>query len=765
MSEPPVSQTPPSVAQQPRTAWSQVGFGVHVVTAFASLFWLGEHVLLVASTTPSKPGFYLWGMATGLFLVLLIAGVAGLLVGLVWAVSIRDRGSLEVLRLGRDRLADWLAEGETDAHAERLARALAWLLPIAMAAVAMWFASRTTAIAVRRSANVAWVVASLGIAQFALVLLLRTFCYRLSAKAIGWVRRVPVLRAVVEHTWIAGLVTAGAGLTAIAVVGYVARATLASLPWRQVLLAWWAGNVALLIGVLMERPSRSRVLSVVRRVAWYVVVVGLGVVGYFSPAATGDLRIAVRKPYSSSGALDLVRRLTDLDGDGVISGFGDGDCAPLDPTRFRGAVEIAGNGVDENCDGKDLKVASYLAWGKADYAFKPRPSAQPPIVLITVDALAARHLQPWGAKRNAAPKLNAWFEKSVVFEHCFGQGPSTRLSMPALFTSRYDTEIRRKNQRRIPLTLVDKGNYTIAEYLRDAGYETRGVVSDVRLGNGRWRGIGQGFKSVDMSPIKQRGHNSPAVTDSALGIIREPRDAPLFLWVHYFDVHPPLTRAKNAPNYGPTQRDIYDGELHGMDAEIGRLLDAIESELKSEALVIFTADHGYGFDKPRHSLKGYGYDLNTITLHVPLAIHGKWFKPRSVETLVSLMDVFPTISNIVPGTRPHKFRGYSLIPEITGQGAPRPQMLYHLFYLAEKIRRNSEPLARVGVRSAEFNLELDRVDGVVQAWRWQDDYEERDNVWDSEGENTRALTQMKDLADSFAIEFSKKRKGSKMKSK
>ncbi|MFQ6038815.1 MAG: sulfatase [Candidatus Aminicenantales bacterium] len=102
---------------------------------------------------------------------------------------------------------------------------------------------------------------------------------------------------------------------------------------------------------------------------------------------------------------------------------------------------------------------------------------------------------------------------------------------------------------------------------------------------------------------------------------------------------------------------------------IGGLVDGLkELGLYERALIVFTSDHGEEFYE--HKGWGHGHSLYDESLKVPLIIKfpGGEYRGRRVESIVSLVDVFPTILDFLNLSDPQGLRdGRSLLPLIEGK--------------------------------------------------------------------------------------------------
>jgi len=231
-------------------------------------------------------------------------------------------------------------------------------------------------------------------------------------------------------------------------------------------------------------------------------------------------------------------------------------------------------------------------------------------------------------------------------------------------------------------------------------------------------------QETDWQSYDQNQRSAAGVTDAALRWVAQTGDDRVFLFVHYFDPHasysppPPYDRlytaaggprsstfddldlairaqqnriAPPAPGFvgairqglsrpliegangDPLPSDaalaaLYAGEVSYLDEQVGRLLEGLQSAgLLDQAIVILTADHGETFWE-HGDFWNHGLCLYQTTLRVPLIIRmpGEAAAPADVEVPVSLIDVMPTLLELLELDPPAGVEGVSLRPALEG---------------------------------------------------------------------------------------------------
>ena len=294
----------------------------------------------------------------------------------------------------------------------------------------------------------------------------------------------------------------------------------------------------------------------------------------------------------------------------------------------------------------------------------------PNVILLAVDTLRADHMSGWGYFRPTTPNIDALAEKAIRFKRAQANSSWTAPSFYSMLTAQY------------PAVLGFWGNFhprvddrflCLAELLQNAGYRTKGIISNTYL-MANVGGIDQGFEEYDESCVGLEP-SSPRLTELALDYIDEHKKEPFFLFVHWQDPHYPWYLQKDFdyyPEYKGRVKDgdsignlhaliptikpedikrieaLYDSNIAFMDLHVGLILDRLKQlDLYDNTLIIFTADHGEDFLEKNyfHLWLGHSRKLFQEYVHVPFIIKPpQWDRKVEVNEFVELLDLMPTVA-------------------------------------------------------------------------------------------------------------------------
>jgi arylsulfatase A-like enzyme len=328
------------------------------------------------------------------------------------------------------------------------------------------------------------------------------------------------------------------------------------------------------------------------------------------------------------------------------------------------------------------------------------------------------------------PKLREWASDAMLFDDVESTAGWTIPSIASLMTGIHNTTMDASAGE------LPSQYQTVAEYMREAGYQTHAIVDNVIVEPRA--GFGEGFETFaqrsafrfvfslptfrvlprvvhdkirSIWPTAYDG--APDVTERAISRIQNAEGAPLFLYVHYMDPHAPyyahpeiapdppeteevdyyhfrdIARADVIPDITPPQlarlEHRYAGEIAALDTPLHRLLESWDARFGKDSVVMITSDHGEEFLD--HGHLGHGHTVHREIVNVPLI----WRLPSHIKAAMpggtvyhqpmSQIDILPTTLDILgvtpaePSSHP-PIQGKSWFPWLRGDtSAPETPLI------------------------------------------------------------------------------------------
>jgi arylsulfatase A-like enzyme len=329
------------------------------------------------------------------------------------------------------------------------------------------------------------------------------------------------------------------------------------------------------------------------------------------------------------------------------------------------------------------------------------------VLLVTIDTLRPDHMGVYGYQRDTTPHIDTLARSGVAFEEAYTYWPKTRGSFVAIMTGRLAAGS--GYSRSHPLLL--DFNPTLASVLREAGYETVAIVDNPNVAASL--GYGKGFdryrETWEEESLSTETDRARAITDDGVRFLQAAApERPFLLWLHYVNPHTPYTPpppwdtvfldddALSGPPLEPVQgffggvhrpwevpgRPLgyyvaqYDGEIAANDAEVGRVLEALEdSAVADQTLVVLTSDHGESLGEHDYFFD-HGANLFDPCQRVPLVMAGPGLAPgHRSDVLATTLDLVPTVLDAVKVSYPPGLAGRSLLAAARGEERPsRPRL-------------------------------------------------------------------------------------------
>lgn len=366
------------------------------------------------------------------------------------------------------------------------------------------------------------------------------------------------------------------------------------------------------------------------------------------------------------------------------------------------------------------------------------------LILVSIDTLRADHVGAYGYRRPISPTIDRLAAGGTLFEHVFAVWPETSASHMTLFTSLYPS-VHGIGIMKWGAAVLPAGQLTLSEWLRQQGFTTAAITEDGLLS--ATAGFSRGFdqyrelppnyttgQELDRNPIdglpmaRRRLGSVEEGVGYATSWLRQHRDDRFFLFLHTYQVH---QRSAPGERYAALREQFvtdgfapaipkadsflatYDAAIAYTDAHLDDLLRTLdELDLRARTLVVVTSDHGEEFYE--HGVFGHGTSLYDPALHVPLVFNCPGLVPagKRVDTQISLIDLLPTIFELLHQPPLPQAQGRSAASLVTGQeAAERPPIVCELGDDWRALRTRRSKLMRVreaqGTRLESYDLEHD----------------------------------------------------------
>ncbi|NOY82506.1 MAG: sulfatase [Kiritimatiellaeota bacterium] len=297
-------------------------------------------------------------------------------------------------------------------------------------------------------------------------------------------------------------------------------------------------------------------------------------------------------------------------------------------------------------------------------------------------------VQPYG-HAVPAPHLQTLAEQGVLFRFAFNGGPTCSPSRACLLTG-MDAHSNGM------LGLAHRGfglrdcRQHLVHALRGVGYHTAlaGVQHVARDANRI------GYDRILGPP--------PAAERVACEFFESSPPAPFFLSVGFQETHRPYPEPGPAedprfcrpppplPDTPETRFDMasFKASVRILDGKMGRVLAALDrAGFADDTLVICTTDHGIAFPRMKCNLTDPGIHV-MLLMRGPGGFHGG----KAIDGLVSQVDIFPTLCELLDIEPPTWLQGVSFLPLVRGEtdevrSEIRSEINYHAAYEPQRCIR------------------------------------------------------------------------------
>ena len=299
-----------------------------------------------------------------------------------------------------------------------------------------------------------------------------------------------------------------------------------------------------------------------------------------------------------------------------------------------------------------------------------------------------RYVQPYGCAI-PTPNIQKLAEEGILFRQAYCASPMCSPSRAALLTGQSPHSCGQFGLVNCGFTLRDPEKH-LAHTLKNNGYYTAlyGLqhvhLNPAVLGYERIVEIQKNERNIDGVLYK---YDAEPTTQAAIEFLNEQPRQPFFLTVGYFETHHDFPKLgpdddirycpipAPLPDTPPIREEMarFKASAKILDNNMGAVIDALETNgLKDNTLVICTTDHGIPFPGMKTCLTGHGTGVMMM-----LCGPGEFSGGRVSDSLVSQVDIYPTLCELLEIDPPQWLEGKSMLPLIRDEKEEINEEVYY----------------------------------------------------------------------------------------
>lgn len=323
-----------------------------------------------------------------------------------------------------------------------------------------------------------------------------------------------------------------------------------------------------------------------------------------------------------------------------------------------------------------------------------------------------RYVQPYG-HAIPTPHIQRLAQEGILFRKAFSAAPTCSPSRASLLTGQHPHSNGMLGLAHRGFALNDYSQHLVHTLREKAGYHT------VLVGEEH---VAKDFATIGYDTIVPvKGFQAEELAPTAVSVLRDGLPQPFFLSIGFFETHREFSPPQSAeeanytlppaplPDTPQTRRDMaaYKSSAAALDKGIGEILNTLAAKgLAEQTLVICTTDHGIPFPFMKGSLTDHGIGVMLI-MRGP----GGFTGGKVSDALISQIDIFPTLCELLEIEPPSWLQGHSFLPIIRGKAeaihdAIFAEVTYHAAY---------EPIRAIRTERWKYIRRFDEQPGPVLA--------------------------------------------------